>query len=260
MTPHVSRISVAPVKALGLQHPTEVTLHEHGATENRLFYLVDDGGRVVNQTRHGSLVQVSAEYDADAETLTLRFPDGTVVSGEVALGEAVETVFARRPLRGRLVAGPWNEPLSAHARTRLRIVRSDRPGTAVDRSRGGVSLVSDASLNELARAAGQDDAVDGRRFRMLFGLGGCAAHEEDGWLGRDVRIGDARVRLLGTVGRCVITTRNPDTGIRDLDTLAAIKAYRGQNAETKELDFGVYGEVVAPGRVRVGDPVEPIAV
>jgi hypothetical protein len=37
-----------------------------------------------------------------------------------------------------------------------------------------------------------------------------------------------------------------------------IKAYRGTRGE-KQLDFGVYGEVVTPGRVRVGDAVEPFA-
>ena len=47
---------------------------------------------------------------------------------------------------------------------------------------------------------------------MNFGIEGVEAHEEDGWRGRRVRIGDAVVIPQGHVGRCAITTQNPDTG------------------------------------------------
>jgi uncharacterized protein YcbX len=69
-----------------------------------------------------------------------------------------------------------------------------------------------------------------------------------------MRIGEAVVRVGGPVPRCATTTRSPETGIRDLDTLHAIKAYRGLR-DGKNIDFGVYGDVERPGRVRVGDPV-----
>jgi uncharacterized protein YcbX len=54
-----------------------------------------------------------------------------------------------------------------------------------------------------------------------------------------------------------VTTLDPDTGLRDVPTLKVIKNYRGINAE-QQLQFGVYAEVVEPGEVSVGDPVEPI--
>ncbi len=40
-----------------------------------------------------------------------------------------------------------------------------------------------------------------------------------------------------------MTTHDPDTGERDLDTLRAIKEYRGLAGEGKDLMFGVYGDV-----------------
>ena len=93
---------------------------------------------------------------------------------------------------------------------------------------------------------------------MLFQVDGVAAHEEDEWIGRDVRIGAAVIRLHDRVARCAITTRNPGTGQVDFDTLREIKAYRGAGADGKDIDFGVFGEVVEPGAVNVGDPVEPL--
>ena len=88
-----------------------------------------------------------------------------------------------------------------------------------------VTLMSEASIGRLAEEAGRD--VDGRRFRMLFTIDGCEPHEEDMAVRTLVRVGQAVVRVAVPVDRCAATTRDPDTGARDLDTLRLIKAYRG---------------------------------
>ena len=205
-------------------------------------------------------MRVVSEADRDGRVLALRFPDGTVVAGEVEPGEPVETGFFGRPVQGHLVDGPWSQALSDFAGARLRLIRADEPGAGSDRgARGTVSLVSAASLERLAAEAGVD-AVDGRRFRMLFTIDGVAAHEEDGWVGRDVAVGDAVLRPNGLVGRCAVTTQDPDTGVPTLDTLHLLRAYRGDVPTDEPLPFGVWGEVVRPGRVAVGDSVAPIAV
>jgi uncharacterized protein len=132
----------------------------------------------------------------------------------------------------------------------VRIVRPDGPGELQE---APVTLVSRASLDRLEHEAGR--RVDPRRFRMLFDLDRCGEHEEDSWGGRRVRIGGALIRVGGGVGRCAVTTRDPDTGERDLDTLRMIAAYRPP--EDSEICFGVYADVVQEGRVRVGDPIAP---
>jgi uncharacterized protein YcbX len=240
-------------------HPGEVMLDMTGPAENRRFHLVDAEGRRYNQLRKGALVQVKPDYDPAAGRLALHFPDGSVADGEIALGEELTTDFYGREVPGRLVEGPWSDALSEWAGTRLRLVQSP-PGAAVDRGRGHVSLVSRGSLDELGRRAGVAP-VDGRRFRMLFELVGCGPHEEDGWIERHLRIGEAVVRMRGDVGRCAITTQNPETGAPDLDTLRAISAYRGFTENEKgerHIPFGIYGEVLEPGRVALGDTVEVV--
>jgi uncharacterized protein YcbX len=256
--PSVSRISIAPVKGLALVHPGEVMLEETGVRDNRRFHIVDAEGRRYNQLRNGGLVQVRQRYDAEHARLTLTFPDGSVADGGVAVDGDVTTDFYGRPVAGSFVRGPWSHALSQWFGRELRLVQSS-PGSAVDRRRGHVSLVSNASLAELGRRGGHDGAVDGRRFRMLFELDGCEAHEEDTWIKRQVRIGHAVVHLRGDVGRCAITTQNPETGVPDFDTLRTLKSYRAvthNEVGKKHLAFGVYGEVVEPGRVAVGDEVE----
>jgi len=254
----VTRISISPVKGLALVHPDRVLLERAGVRENRRFHIVDADGRRYNQLRNGALVQIGQEYDDATGRLALRFPDGNTVVAEVALGNEITTDFYGRAVTGHLVDGPWSDALSAWAGRPLRLVQSP-PGAAVDRSRGPVSIVSIASLAELGRNHTHQGNVDGRRFRMLFELDGVEAHEEDEWVGGDVRIGGALVRIQGDVGRCAITTQNPDTGVPDFDTLRTLAAYRQKGVNTagnKHLPFGVYGEVVEAGTVGLGDPVE----
>jgi uncharacterized protein YcbX len=136
-------------------------------------------------------------------------------------------------------------------------VRTEREGDGLDRgSRAGASLVSTGSLRALGEAAGATAPVDGRRFRMTVGVDGVEPHAEDGWMGGRVRVGDAVVVVRGNVGRCAVTTLDPESGVRDLDTLGAIAAYRAGVPTDEPLPFGVWCEIVEAGRVAVGDAVE----
>ena len=91
---------------------------------------------------------------------------------------------------------------------------------------------------------------------MGIGIAGVGAHEEDEWFGRRMRIGGAVVEPHAHIGRCAVTRLDPDTGTPDLDTLGAIKHYRGEIQSEEPLPFGVQARVVEPGPVAIGDPVE----
>jgi len=250
----VSRLCVTPVKGLKLLQPESVALEAAGAVGDRCFYLVDARGRLFSGINHGPLCTVIAAYDAGREQLKLTFPDGsTVEGGAEADGEEVETDFWGRQVRGNVVGGSFGEPLSEFVGKPLRLVRPERRGDACDME--PVTILSDASVEELRRCAGRTEPLDGRRFRILIHLAGCEPHEEDTWEGGLLRLGEALVRVGGPVPRCATTTRDPESGVRDFDTLREVKAYRGLRGG-KHVDFGVYGEVVEPGRVRVGDPAE----
>jgi MOSC domain-containing protein len=255
--PHVVRISIAPVKSLGLVHPDEVEVGTHGVTGNRRFWLVDGDGRLVNNKRNGPLVRIAQEWDEESRRLALTFPDGTRVEGVVELGDRVDEKLYSHPFASRRVLGPWQDAISEFAGSPLTLLWAEQH--AVDRGyRGGtVSLVSRGSLARLAEEGGADAPLDGRRFRMLFEIDGVAPHEEDEWLGTQVQVGDAILLLNGDVGRCVVTSHDPDTGLTDFDTLGTLALYR-REGRNEPLPFGVYGTVAVPGHVRVGDPVTPL--
>lgn len=252
----VAWISVTPVKGLRMQHRDEVELTEDGVPGDRAFFLVDERGSMISATRLGPLVAVVADYDAEAGTLALRFPDGAVVAGPVALGEREEVRFGKLDLRARPVLGAFSAALSEHCGKSLRLIAAPPERSGLDRGRiGAATLLSVASLQRLREQAGASGAVDARRFRMTFGVEGLEPHEEDTWMQRDVRVGEARLRVTGNVGRCAATTRQPDTGVVDFKTLHHLKAYRGEVETTEPLPFGVHARVLQPGRVRLGDAV-----
>jgi MOSC domain-containing protein len=254
----VSWISTTPVKGLRLQQRDDVQVTEDGIPGDRAFLLVDERGAMVSVTRLGPLLEVVPEHDADAGTLSLRFPDGREVAGPVELGEPEDVRFYGLTLRPRPVDGEFSAALSEHCGVALRLFAMPPERSGVDRGReGAVTLLSVASLERLREQAGATEPVDGRRFRMTFGIEGLEPHEEDGWIGREVRVGGVLLHVAGNVGRCAATTRRPETGVVDFKALHLIRAYRAEVPTTEPLPFGVHARVVAPGRVRVGDAVAP---
>jgi hypothetical protein len=251
---HVTQISISPVKGFRLSHPEQVVLGPDGVEENRRFFLVDPDGQRLRSSLTAWPVLVRAEYDAGAELLRMSFPDGTELEGEaLGNGAPVHSTAGTLHVTGRIVEGPWEGPLSGLAGHPVRLARADRVGAGLN---APVTLVSDGSLARLAKVAGRPH-VDARRFRMLLQVAECEPHEEDMWDGRLFDVGEAAIRVGRPVDRCAVTTRDPETGERDLDTLRLLKDYRGRRDSDGAVLFGVYATVERPGVVRVGDPLTP---
>lgn len=256
-TGRVAWISIAPVKSMALLQLEHARLETTGIAGDRAFAVVDGQGRLVNGKRIGALATIRPDFDAASGRLTLRFPDRPEVWGEVALGDVMDAWFFGERRAVRPTVGPWSEALSAWAHHDLRIVAPVGTGEGIDRG-PTATLLSTAALATLAHAAEQTDPIDGRRFRMTFGIDGVEAFAEDGWIGRDVRVGDALVRPSGNVGRCAVTTQDPDTGVPTFDTLRILQQIRGSLETTEPLPCGVVADILEAGEVRLGDPIGPV--
>lgn len=252
----VARLSTTPVKGLVLHHPDSIELTTQGAAGDRLFFLVDDEGGVQSCTRHPGLYGLEATYDTETRRLEVRRGGEVLHSGLVEAGESVDTdMWGLRMLTGDVAADPaWSEFFSDVVGRPVRLVRAR--GSAFDVE--PVTLLGTASVAELAARAGRAE-VDSRRFRMLIEVAGGEPHVEDSWNGELLQVGGAVLRGSGPVKRCAATTRDPESGAVDLQTLRMITAYRGRQESVLGLGacFGVYAEVVEPGVVSVGDRLEP---
>lgn len=248
----VSVLSVTPVKGLAVQHPPFVDVSTDGVEGDRALFLIDEDDKLISCTELGGLMAHRADFDPRSSVLRVHGPDGQTRSAPVELGEAVDTDFyGERSVSGHVVPS-WGEYFSDMAGRPVRLVLGNSGGYDIAR----LTLLSSASVQALAD--GEAGPVDARRFRMNVELSGAAPHEEDTWAGRELRLGEAVLRVGGPVKRCAATTRNPDTGVVDLQTLKMIGRRRGRQETArfgKGFYFGVYADVVSPGRVHVGDEI-----
>jgi uncharacterized protein YcbX len=240
----VARLLHTPVKSLKMGEVDQLVLHERGVVDDRIFFLVDDAHQSLNQARRLPLCQATAAFDG--EILSIVLPDGSLVVGETPTGERFTAGFdMQSTIEATLVPGPWRDALSGWAGEPVRLAR------AAD-GRGGwsgfaASLIGTPTIDALGLGP-----IDPRRFRMMIQTAGGAPFEEDAWVGRDVRVGDAVVRVVEECIRCAVTTVDPDTGERDVDALRAMITAKGA------ANLGVYCDVITPGTIRLGDPVAPL--
>jgi uncharacterized protein YcbX len=245
----ITALNVAPVKGLRVSAVDEVELVARGAVGDRELVVIDGDDRLQLTTRTPALVQVQAGWDA-AGALRLRFPGGREVAEVPRPGAAAVThAYDGRALSGRLVEGDLADALSEHLGRRVRLLALEAGERGADDF--PVSLMSTASL----RAVGVQlrGVPDARRFRMTLTVDGLGAWEEESWAGREVAAGEAILRVADPIPRCVVTTRDPEDGRVDAPVLKALAQLRGKEA----VNFGVWCEVVRPGRVRRGDAVAP---
>ena len=117
---------------------------------------------------------------------------------------------------------------------------------------GQISLFSLATAAAIGEQAGL--TVDPRRFRanLYVEPAETAAPEQD-WVGRLLAIGpELRVAVTEPDRRCMMITLDPDTAAAQPSLLRTVVNSFGNCA-------GVYGSVVRPGRVQVGDALEIVA-
>jgi uncharacterized protein YcbX len=250
----VRAIHLSPIKSLGLMSSERATLTPDGIAGDRAFVLLDDRGEVATMRKYGALARAGSRFDPDTGRLDVLLPDGSKMSGIVGGDERQSVLMFGRDIHGTIVEGPWAEALSELAGSPMRLMLVGN-GHAQDTY--PMSLLSEASLHELAHRSGEAGVADPRRFRNTLLIDGVAPHEEDEWIGHDVRAGEVVLHVAERDPRCSMTTLNPRSGERDLDTLRMIVDYR--TLQDGNICFGVYADVAQPGTVAVGDTVEPLS-
>lgn len=109
-----------------------------------------------------------------------------------------------------------------------------------------LSVLTTGSVAGLSETLGR--VVEPERFRpnIILSTADGLAFPEDTWVGRTLTIGTLKIRIDQRDARCAVVNLAPDGGRRDPAVLRAI-------AQSRQGCLGVYGSVVRPGRVQVGD-------
>lgn len=183
------------------------------------------------------LAAIETRFDAKTDMLEIWRGGRAIAQGRLSdpLGRAViEDFFAAY--------------LGAEAGGKPRLVAATGGHMFSDCAERVVSLIGLASVDDLARVAGQP--VDPLRFRANIYVAGSPAWREFAWVGRTLRIGGARLVVTARIDRCAATTVNPATGERDIQVPKILRQGFGH------IDLGVYARVESSGSVAVGDAIE----
>lgn len=198
-----------PVKSMRGERLERAEVLGDGLAGDRLLRVEDERG-LVTARRKQRLVGVATGIDGGGEPLVE--------------GEAWDSAASAE--RVRVLAGPD-----------ARLVRTDG-GERFDAA--PILVCTDGAL-----AA---HGADRRRFRPNVVVSGVEGLGERGWLGAELRLGGAVLRVVEPCRRCAVTTIDPDTIAIDPGVLVRV------NDEFGGI-MGVYCAVAEPGTIAVADEV-----
>jgi hypothetical protein len=245
----VEQIARYPVKGLSPEYLEEVELAVGaGLPDDRRFAFAQGDGafdpadakwlpkrNFACLAVNAKIAAVHAAYDSRTNTLLLRAGEERLAAD---LGGA----------EGRAAAAAWIEQFLGEE-ARGGITLAEAPGHAfTDIPEKAVSLIGLASIAELGRR--HDVSLAPLRFRANVLFSGAPPFAELDWVGREALLGRARLRIFKRIQRCAATEVNPETAQRDAKPPLWLRKDYGH------ADMGVYGVVIAPGRVAVGDSLQ----
>src|SRR5712691_115837 len=190
--------------------------------------------------RDEKLAQLQTRFDAESGILTIAENSRVLLRGQM-----------REPEGCRLVAEFFANFLGDAVKGPLRVVEAPghsfadarrKPNATTDKY---VSLINRASIAALEAVV--EAPVDPLRFRANVYLDGVPAWSELDWIGSEIALGGARLRVIAAITRCAATEVNPATAERDLDIVGALQRGFGHNL------MGIYAEIVERGDIAIGD-------
>ena len=227
----VARAWRYPVKSMLGQVAERIDVNSGGVAGDRCYAVCPTGSGKPGSGKTTAafeqvdgLLALQARYEGE-DRLDILFPDGRTATGD-------EAEIDR-----------WlSEALG-------RDVHLQRRGDGAHVDASPLHLLTTASLRWLEQTL-PDARTDERRFRpnLVVDAAGVAPVEQ-AWVGRILRIGDdVRLRVSEPTVRCRMVALAQSELPHDATVLKHLR-------RQADLEFGVYADVIAPGRIRPGDPV-----
>jgi uncharacterized protein YcbX len=274
--PTLDLITLYPVKSLDGVNVTEARVLPSGGLENdRRWRLVDMEGRVVNAKRTPLFHAIRAEFALEERLVTLWVDPAAIAAAAIPGVERLKDLGRDSFHLVPGSEGPCDWLSEALGVGVLLQERADG-GFPDDRDAPGPTLVSTASLAEVARWFGFDLAEARRRFRANLEIGGCDTFWEDTLASpapavappslldlppdlpadpyadlpppepREFSIGEARFRATNVCKRCVVPSRDGRTGAVTAHFRDAFEARRGRGLRP-DVDAGGWGTLYRLG-------------
>lgn len=243
----LSEINIYPVKSLaGIALPSSL-LDAMGLRYDRRWMLVTPAGKFITQRTHPQMALIRPQLADGVLTLTRQGMLDHRVAAASSESPTVQVEIWNERVNALHISEQTDAWLTQAIDAPCSLVyfadeeiRPCDPEYAGEGDRTGFAdgfplmLISQASLDDLNARLQQQLPM--KRFRPNLVVSGCSPYAEDEW--SRIRIGDVVMRVVKPCSRCVITTVDPETGVKGagepLRTLASYrmrdnKIYFGQN-------------------------------
>ena len=264
MTPmKVSTLTRYPVKSMLGQLLDEVAVGATGLEGDRWHALVDPATGYVASAKHPRLWRRLLQYSAAADGSSVRVttPDGDVLDADdprlvellaADLGRDV-TISAVRT-RGSQVERPDPEDVISRGVE----AEIEAPTLEISQGTAGDTFVDHSPIHLITTATLEHLDIDALRYRPNLVLSGdVEPFVENGWIGRELTVGEVVLRLTLPTPRCAVPTL--EHGALPANKKALTPLLTENRREVPGFGVlpcaGAYAEVVRPGTVRVGDAV-----
>ncbi|MCB0835122.1 MAG: MOSC domain-containing protein [Bacteroidetes bacterium] len=264
----LTEINIYPVKSLGRVQLSQSSLTDRGLMHDRRWMIVDEHNQFITQRKIPSIAVIQPQL-TDRE-LILSHPNGS--SARVPLvsdgGEEINVQIFDQiclAISHQNHSTELNNWLSNILGLTCKLVyMPDQSHRFVKEKYGAADkivsfadgfpyvIIGEASLNYLNQKL--ENPVPMTRFRPNFVFSGGEPHEEDKW--SQIKIGTVHFRAVVQWGRCMVTTVDQNTGVKETEPLKTLNTYR------KKDDKVVFGmTLIGPssGIVSVGDLIEPLS-
>ena len=203
VNPHVAKLFIYPIKSLDWVECDRVTILESGAIKgDRTWAIFNLDGNFVNGKRNAKVHKLRSQLDLETNTLALQI-QGTDQTVKFNLIEQSEALC------------DW---LTEYFGFPVKIEQNLQMGFPDDTISPGATIISTATLEAIASWYPELTTEDiRRRFRANIELAGVPAFWEDCLFTTPentvkFRIGDVQFMGVNPCQRCVVVTRNAETG------------------------------------------------
>jgi len=262
----ISDIFIYPVKSTGGLLCKTATVYKEGLAYDRRWAIVDAEMNILTAREHPELFAIQTSFTKS--TLDIHIPGSAPVA--VPLRPDVKNLIAVKifdtPVSGNHVSLTADKLMSDYLGVPCQLIFMDEDCERIMKPIYGggpedkvsyadsapIMLVSDGSLQELnSRLAFR---IGMQNFRPNIVVSGCNAYEEDGW--KVIKIGEVVFDINEKCRRCVMTTIDPDTGLRnnDQEPLRTLATYKRHSRGG--VSFGVTLIPRNTGTIRQGDHIE----
>ena len=237
----ITQINIYPVKSLDGYSPESAVLTARGFQYDRRWMLVDENNVFMTQRQFGKMALLRATVVADKLRISKKEAPNDFI--EIPLSNSVGTGQAEVQIWEDLYVGAgvsvaadrWlSEALDKSCRLVFMSETTNRVVDPVYNTGGDIVSFADAYPYLLIGEASLQDLnsrlktpVSMRRFRPNIVFSGAEPYYEERM--RNFSIGNNDFLGVKPCGRCVLTTRDPDTGIKGAEPLKTLASYRQFN-------------------------------